>query len=100
MLLSANQMILHKQKKRQVRVWISIQFVIFKPWKVLWTWIDYIEIRVVMSREYSGKFSQRQCKIQLSKDNLGEEKVLESSFCGISKSLKLIINYWVNQLLS
>ena len=36
---------------------------------------------------YSGKFSQRQCKIQLSGDNLGEQKVLESVFFRLSKSL-------------
>ena len=31
----------YKPKKRHERVWESIQFVIFKPWKVLWTWIGY-----------------------------------------------------------
>ena len=38
-----------------------------------------------MSGGYSGKFSQRQSKIQLSRDNLGEQKVLESA---LSNSLK------------
>ena len=33
-----------------------------------------------MSGVYSGKFSQRQCKIQLSRENLGEQNVLESAF--------------------
>ena len=31
----------HYRKNRLERVWKSIQFVIFKPWKVLWNWIDY-----------------------------------------------------------
>ena len=31
----------YKRKKRHERVWESMQFVIFKPWKVLWTWIGY-----------------------------------------------------------
>ena len=34
--------------------------------------------------EYSGKFLQKQCKIQLYWGNLGKEKVLESSFCWFS----------------
>ena len=38
-----------------------------------------------MSGGYSGKFLQRQCKIQLSRDNLGEQKVLKSAFCRFSK---------------
>ena len=38
-----------------------------------------------MSGGYSGKFSQRQSKIQLSRDNLREQKVLESA---LSNSLK------------
>ena len=41
-----------------------------------------------MSDEYSRKFSQRQYKIQLSRDNLGEQKVLKSAFGRLSKSLK------------
>ena len=36
------------------------------------------ETPIVVSRGYSGKFSQRLRKIQLSRDNLGEQKVLES----------------------
>ena len=46
------------------------------------------EVRIVMSGGYSGKFSQRQCEIQLPRDNLGEQKVLESAFFRFSKSLK------------
>ena len=41
-----------------------------------------------MSGGYSGKFSQRQCKIQLPRDNLGQQKVLESAFFRLSKSLR------------
>ena len=41
-----------------------------------------------MSGGYSGKFSRRQCKIQLSWDNLIEQKVLESAFFRLSESLK------------
>ena len=41
---------------------------------------------------YSGKFLQRQCKIQLSRDNLEEQKVLESTFFRLSKSLKSTIS--------
>ena len=37
---------------------------------------------------YWGKFSRKQCKIQLSKYNLGEQKVLESAFFGFQKGLK------------
>ena len=58
----------HKQKKRQGRVRESIQFVIFKQWKVLCNWIDYYWNSYCYD---SGKFSQRQWKTQLSKDNLG-----------------------------
>ena len=29
---------------------------------------------------YSGKLSQRHCKIQVFKENLGEQKVLEKAF--------------------
>ena len=41
-----------------------------------------------MSGGYSGKFLQRQCKIQLFRDNLGEQKVLESAFFRLSEGLK------------
>ena len=40
------------------------------------------EVPIVMLGGYSRKFSQRQYKIQLSRDNLGEQKLLESSFSG------------------
>ena len=40
---------------------------------------------------YSGKFLQRKCKIQCSRDNLGEEKVLKSEFFRLSERLKLKI---------
>ena len=45
----------------------------------------------VMSRGYSGKFFPRQCNIQISGDNLGEQKVLESSFFRLLQSLKFEI---------
>ena len=41
-----------------------------------------------MSSAYSGKFPQRQLEIKLSRDNLGEQKVLESTFLRLLKSLK------------
>ena len=36
-----------------------------------------VEVRIVMSSGYSGKFSRRQFNLQLSRDNLGEQKVLK-----------------------
>ena len=41
-----------------------------------------------MSGGYSGKFSQRQYRIQLPKDNLGEQKFLESPVFRFSENLK------------
>ena len=41
-----------------------------------------------MSRGYSGKFSRKKLKIQLFRDNLKEQNVLNSLFFGISESLK------------
>ena len=41
-----------------------------------------------MSGGYSEKFWQRQCKIQLPRDNLGEKKVLKSALFRLSESLK------------
>ena len=46
-----------------------------------------------MSGGYSGKFLQRQCKIQLFRDNLGEQKVLESAFFRLSEGLIFIFNF-------
>ena len=77
----------HYRKKCHPRVWKSIQFVIFKPWKTLWNSIDYIiEIPVVMFGGYSKKLSQRHCEIQLSRGNLGEQNVLESAFSGFQRA--------------
>ena len=42
----------------------------------------------IVSSGYSGKFSRRQCEIQVSSDNLGEQKVLESAFVRLLRSLK------------
>ena len=42
-----------------------------------------------MPPEYSGKFSGRQSKIQLSKDNLGEQNVLESALFCLSENPKV-----------
>lgn len=42
-----------------------------------------------MPRGYSGKFSGRQYKIQLSKDNFGEQNVLESAFFCLSEKPKI-----------
>ena len=41
-----------------------------------------------MSGGYSGKFLQRQYKIQPFRDNLGEQKVLKSAFFRLSEGLK------------
>ena len=41
-----------------------------------------------MSNAYSEKFSRRQREIELSKDNLGEQEVLERAFFRLLKSLK------------
>ena len=41
---------------------------------------------IVMLVRYSRKFSGRKCKIQLSRDNLGEQKVLESAFSGFQRA--------------
>ena len=42
----------------------------------------------LLCQGYSGKLSQRKCEIQFLRDNLGEEKVLESAFFRLAKSLK------------
>ena len=47
-----------------------------------------IKIGIVMPRGYSRKFSRDPCKIQLSRDNLGEQKVLEGAFSEFSESLQ------------
>ena len=59
------------------------QFVIFDPWKVFWNYIDYY-VRWIFKR----KFLQRPCKIQLPRENLGEQKILEKALFRLSKSLK------------
>ena len=41
-----------------------------------------------MRQRYSGKFSRRCYRIQLSSDKLGEQEVLKSAFSGLSESLK------------
>ena len=41
-----------------------------------------------MSGGDSGRFLRRQCDIQLPKDNLGDQKVLESEFFMLIKRLK------------
>ena len=60
-----------------------MQFVIFKLCKVLWT---FIKIPIVKLGGYSRKFSQRQCKIQISRGNLVEQKFLESAFSGFQRA--------------
>ena len=35
---------------------------------------------------YLRRFSQRQCKIQLPRDNLREQKILESAFSGFQRA--------------
>ena len=41
-----------------------------------------------MLNGYSGKFSQKQCEIQLSRINLGKNKVLKNTFFRLPESLK------------
>ena len=41
-----------------------------------------------MSGRYLGKFLQRQCKIELPRDNLGKQNVLEKAFFRFLKSLQ------------
>ena len=50
--------------------------------------LTILNFSTVTSRGYSERFSRIQCKIQLSRDNLGEKKSLESSFFGLLESLK------------
>ena len=45
-----------------------------------------LKFLLLMLGGYSRKFSRRQCKIQLSRDNLGEEKVLKSPFSGFQRA--------------
>ena len=73
---------------------LGLQFVISKPWKKLWNWIYYYWNSYCTSCGYSVEFSQRQCKIQLTRDNLGEQKVLEISFFRLSECLKSKISLW------
>ena len=40
-----------------------------------------------MSGGYLGKFWQKQCNIQLSRNNLGEQMILESDIIRLSESL-------------
>ena len=60
-----------------------------------WCRIEYtiIKVPIVMSIGYPGKFSERQCKIQLSRDSQAKPKVLEGSCCWLSESLKSKISY-------
>ena len=45
-----------------------------------------IEVPIVMLGGYSRKFPRRQCNIQLSRDNLEEQKLLESAFSGFQRA--------------
>lgn len=42
----------------------------------------------VVAQKHTGKFSQTQSKVQLSRDNFGKQKVLESAFSELSEGLK------------
>ena len=42
-----------------------------------------------MASGYSGKFLQRQCRIQVSRINLGENKVLNDAFFRLSREPKI-----------
>ena len=44
--------------------------------------VELNRLIIVMLGIYSRKFSRIPCKIQLSRGNLGEQKVLESAFSG------------------
>ena len=47
-----------------------------------------IEVPIVMLGGYSRKFLQRQCKIQLYRDDLGEQKLLKQCILRLSYSPK------------
>ena len=46
----------------------------------------YLNSYCYMSGGYSGKLLQRQCKIRLSKDNLGEQNVLAENLLGFQRA--------------
>ena len=41
---------------------------------------------IVKSDEYSRNFSQRQCKIKLSRENLKHQNVMEKDFSGFQRT--------------
>ena len=45
-------------------------------------------VQTIMSGGYSRKFLERQCKIQLPRENLGEQKIPEKALFRFSKSIK------------
>ena len=47
-----------------------------------------VEVPIVMLGRYSGKFSRRECKIRLSRDNLGEQKAPRERIFRLSESPK------------
>ena len=68
-------------------IFLSSTFiVIFKHEKCCGIKQAIIEVRVVMLGGYSVKFSRRQCKIQLPRDNLREQKVLEGAFFRLQRA--------------
>ena len=70
-------------------VWKSVQFLIFKPWKVLKNLIDYYwNSNCFVKGIFRKVLAKRQFKIQLSRNNLGEHKVLQNGFFRLSRSLK------------
>ena len=49
--------------------------------------VDFeIEIPIAILGGYSRKFPRRQCKNQLSREHVGEEKVLQSAFSGFQRT--------------
>ena len=68
---------------------LKIQFVIFKPWKVLWNYIDYYWSLYCYVRWIFNKvLAKIMQNSNFYRDNLGVQKVLKSNFFRLSKSLK------------
>ena len=90
------------QGKEALRTsWQSIQLIIFKPRKMLRNWIDYYRNPYCYIACIFRKVLRR--AMQLSRDNLREQKVMESSFFALSESLKskigfiIKLSFWATQ---